>query len=403
MKNIYVCGPTVYSSPHIGNLRPMIAFDIYRRALAHSGEKVSLINNITDIDDKIISVALKKKVSEESIAKKYEREYLELLDKFNIIRPEHMPKVVENISDSIKVIEKLIETKHAYIAKGDVYFDVRSIKDYGKLSNRSVPEDNEKNSLKKNPGDFALWKKTKEGIEFDAPWGKGRPGWHLECATNIYKLLNGSTLDIHGGGMDLKFPHHENERSIYLALTNKEITKEWKHVGQINFNNSKMSKSEGNIILANDFNNLYGSDTLRYIVITTGVTSPIDLNDSYLEKISKETLKISRTFYRAQSLVKNKKSESKKVKDFKDAIIDWKFSTALRILNESIKDFNRDKSPIDAEDIIQMIKMIGYNFSKSDLTDEEKSWYKKLEEHRENKEFEKADSLYEKMKKRGLV
>ncbi|RTZ68346.1 MAG: hypothetical protein DSZ21_01905 [Tenericutes bacterium] len=156
MKNIYVCGPTVYSSPHIGNLRPMITFDVYRRALAHSGEKVSLINNITDIDDKIISVALKKKVSEESIAKKYEEEYLELLDKFNIIRPEHMPKVVENISDSIKVIEKLIETKHAYIAKGDVYFDVRSIKDYGKLSNRSVPEDNEKNLLKKNPGDFAL-------------------------------------------------------------------------------------------------------------------------------------------------------------------------------------------------------------------------------------------------------
>ena len=403
--SIYVCGPTVYSSPHIGNLRPIITFDIYKRALKGKRHNVILINNITDIDDKIIEASIQSNLPEKKIAQKFEKEYLRLLIAMNIIKPNQTPKVIKNIDKSIEIIEKLINSDNAYKSDGNVYFDVTTIKGYGQLANRDFKNNQSFNNeyKKKTKEDFALWKRTEEGIKFESPWGMGRPGWHLECATNIFNSLKGESLDIHGGGMDLKFPHHENERAIYKALTRKEIAKEWKHTGQINFNNIKMSKSLGNIILAKTFIDRYDVDLLRYIVLTTGVTSPIDLNENYLEKVSAELSKLSKTFYRAQAHVKKYAKRSKKVNVFLNAIINWNFSYAMFILNKSTKAFNRDKKTQDAIDVVRILQLIGFKFSKETISEDEKSWYNKWNIYRSNKEYDKADALYEKMKKRGLV
>ncbi|MCK5945919.1 MAG: class I tRNA ligase family protein, partial [Mycoplasmataceae bacterium] len=263
MKNIYVCGPTVYSKAHIGNLRPIITFDIFIRSLEALGNKVNLIHNITDIDDKIITAAAKEKTTEVEISSKYKKYYLDILERSNVNIPENMPGVVENMESIVEYIAKLVELGNAYEANGSVYFDITSVEGYGKLSNRDINKNIDKeNKEKKHQADFAIWKATKEGVKYDSPWGKGRPGWHTECAVFINEIVKGESLDIHGGGIDLLFPHHENENIQYEAVNKKEIAKEWRHIGKLNIDGEKMSKSIGNIMDASEFMDEHGEDVL---------------------------------------------------------------------------------------------------------------------------------------------
>lgn len=292
--NMYVCGPTVYNEPHIGNMRPIIIYDILHRLALLNGN-VTFVHNITDVDDKIIDKAIELGVSEKEISEKYTKQYIELLNKLNILTPTHMPKVTENIEGIISFIESLIKKGNAYESNGSVYFSVYQFENYANLLNSSLDDliEVEENEDKKNSKDFALWKKTNKGVKWDSPWGEGRPGWHTECAFFIKKYFGENGLDVHGGGIDLKFPHHINEMAQYECSCSKEHTsKVWSYVGHINLGEDKMSKSLGNIISANEFIDQHGSKTLRMIMLQTGILNPISLTDDVINNSKKLLTKI---------------------------------------------------------------------------------------------------------------
>ncbi len=289
--NVYVCGPTTYDYVHIGNVRPLITFDILNRLFSNYG-KFNYVHNFTDIDDKIINRAIKEKKSEMEISNFFIKKYLEDISKLNVLLPEIMPRVSENINEIIDFIEKLIIKDFAYESNGDVYFSIEKWDKYGKINNLNLGELTEKKSSenKKYKHDFTLWKKTKKGITFDSPWSKGRPGWHTECSLFIYKYFDKNSIDIHGGGIDLVFPHHINEMAQFEALTNKKISNSWLYVGHVNFNDAKMSKSLGNIIYVKDFIKEYNSNILRMIFVLNHYTKPINISENVIFN-SKNTIK----------------------------------------------------------------------------------------------------------------
>ena len=268
----YVCGPTVYNYVHIGNMRPVVTFDLLRRLFIKLGYKVTFISNFTDIDDKIISQAKLEGINEKSLAEKYIDAFEKDRENIHSLKPDYQPRVTETMDDIIAFIAKLIEKGYAYQVDGDVYFRVSKIDDYGCLSKMKkedllVGARIDENSSKESPLDFALWKKTDEGIKFHSPWSEGRPGWHSECVVMINKIVPGGRIDIHGGGFDLKFPHHENEIAQEEAMYNNKIATYWMHNGFINIDNVKMSKSLGNVKRAVDLLGEYGGNTVRFVLI----------------------------------------------------------------------------------------------------------------------------------------
>lgn len=401
MKNIYVCGPTVYSKAHIGNLRPIITFDIFIRSLEALGNKVNLIHNITDIDDKIITAAAKEKTTEVEISSKYKKYYLDILERSNVNIPENMPGVVENMESIVEYIAKLVELGNAYEANGSVYFDITSVEGYGKLSNRDINKNIDKeNKEKKHQADFAIWKATKEGVKYDSPWGKGRPGWHTECAVFINEIVKGESLDIHGGGIDLLFPHHENENIQYEAVNKKEIAKEWRHIGKLNIDGEKMSKSIGNIMDASEFMDEHGEDVLRMIFITTSFSAPININDEMIKNSIKLLKSFKSDFIKAQTLTDDKSDD---VKDVAKLISEWKFAEAMKLVNEQIKLFrNKPESKIAAR-VIAIMKLIGFGFSNKTLSDTEKNMFIEWNKLRENNKYDEADEVRNKLIKLGLI
>ena len=256
--NMYVCGPTVYNYIHIGNARPVIFYDMLRRYLEFCGYEVNYASNITDIDDKIINKAIEENKTEKEISTFFENQYFKDCQTVGSQKPKLIPHATEYIPDMVNFIDELIKKGYAYEIDGDVFFRVSKIEDYGCLSNQ-VKEDLESgaridiNDKKESPLDFALWKKTDKGIKFESPFGLGRPGWHTECVCMNHRLF-GDTLDIHGGGMDLKFPHHENEIAQCEALYHHHLAKYWIHVGRLDLKGEKMSKSLGNVIYVKDIN-----------------------------------------------------------------------------------------------------------------------------------------------------
>ena len=243
--SLYVCGPTVYNSPHIGNMRPIIIFDIFNR-VASLSSKVTFVHNITDVDDKIINRSIELGLTEKEVSEKYEKEYMKLLSSLNILKPTYMPRVTEHIDGMIDFISVLINKGFAYENNGSVYFEISKLSSYGKQSGINLEKlikiTNSEN--KKNPKDFSLWKKTKIGIKWSSPWGDGRPGWHTECAYFVQKIFGNNGIDIHGGGIDLKFPHHINEIAQYESYTNSKMSKVWFYVGHLTIDLIKMSKSK---------------------------------------------------------------------------------------------------------------------------------------------------------------
>jgi len=277
---MYVCGMTVYSDAHIGHARTYFAFDLIRRYLEYKGYKTLYVQNITDVDDKIINAANKEGIDALEYSKRFTDRCLEDLDKLGIRRADIYPKASETISDMIKMIQDIIQKGYAYVSNGDVYFSVEKFKNYGKLSGQKIDDMKtgariEPGEQKNNPLDFALWKKAKPGEpSWKSPWGNGRPGWHIECSTMSGKFL-GIPFDIHGGGMDLRFPHHENEIAQAEAATGKDFAKYWMHIGLLTINGEKMSKSLGNLVTINDFLAQHEADALRMLGRLAGRTHEV--------------------------------------------------------------------------------------------------------------------------------
>jgi len=288
---IYVCGPTVYDDPHIGNARPLVVFDILYRVLkCRFGEKtVTYVRNITDIDDKIIQSSNEKKISTQELTKKITKNFHEDCAYLGCQKPTFEPKATENISLMIEMINKLIQNGYAYLNNLHIYFEVKKFKDYGKLSNKNLDEliagsRVEVSENKKNPKDFVLWKPSKDNEPFwESPWGKGRPGWHLECSVMSKKYL-GDKFDIHGGGRDLIFPHHENEiAQSRCANDTKVFANYWIHNGFITMSNEKMAKSQGNILKTMDLKKKINGQVLRLALMSAHYKQPLDWNDKLLE------------------------------------------------------------------------------------------------------------------------
>ena len=296
---MYVCGMTVYSDAHIGHARTYLAFDIIRRYLEYKGYKVTYVQNITDVDDKIIAAANEKGMNPLEYSKYFTERCLADLDALGIRRADLYPKASENIKDMIEIINKILENGYGYISNGDVYFSVEKFKDYGKLSKQRLEEMKagariEPTEKKRNPLDFALWKSAKpDEPSWDSPWGRGRPGWHIECSTMSSKYL-GLPFDIHGGGMDLIFPHHENEIAQAEAATGKKFVNYWVHVGLLTVNKEKMSKSLGNIINIRDAIRRWKPEVIRFFFASNHYRSPPDFNEKALQNAETALKKIHR-------------------------------------------------------------------------------------------------------------
>lgn len=288
---MYVCGPTVYGLTHVGNARPNVFFDTVRRYLEFSGYKVTYVSNYTDVDDKIINKAREEKKTSLEISEKYIVEFRKDMDALGIRHPDVAPKVTEHIPQIVKFIEGLVANGSAYVAAdGEVFFAVRKFQGYGKLSGRNVDElltgvRIDPSEKKRDPLDFSLWKPRKNADEpsWESPWGPGRPGWHIECSVMSTQYL-GESFDIHGGGIDLVHPHHENEVAQAEALTRKQFAKYWMHNNLVTINSEKMAKSVGNIFLNRDFIEKFGPETLRYLLLAGHYRSPIDFSEKHIRE-----------------------------------------------------------------------------------------------------------------------
>ncbi len=296
--SMYVCGPTVYNYPHIGNARPIVVFDTLKRTFMALGYKVKMVSNYTDVDDKIIKVAKECGISEKEVTEKFIKAYNDDRLALHAMMPDAAPKVTETMDAIIAFIDLLVKKEHAYVVDGDVYFRVSSVENYGKLSNQQIDDlmvgaRIDENSKKENPLDFTLWKRTEEGIKWESPWSVGRPGWHTECVVMINKEFDGNHLiDIHGGGMDLKFPHHENEIAQSRAAYETGIANYWIHNGMVNIDGEKMSKSLGNVIWAKDMIEKIGGDTLRWLLLSSHSSSTLNINAAAIEIAKKELNKV---------------------------------------------------------------------------------------------------------------
>ncbi len=329
---LYVCGVTVYDHCHIGHARSAIVFDVIYRYLKTRDYDVTFVKNFTDIDDKIIKKAQIEDISWKEVGEKYIKSFYEDMDALNILRPTHEPRATEHIDEMIALVETLIKKGHAYNVNGDVYFSVESFKGYGELSKRSLEEmvagaRVEVNDSKRNPLDFALWKASKEGEpSWDTPFGKGRPGWHIECSAMSTKYLD-NPFDIHGGGKDLVFPHHENERAQTEAATGKKFVNYWMHNGFVNIEKEKMSKSLGNFLLIREFIKEYHPETLRLFFLSTHYRSPVDYSKRSIEDHNNALYRLYYTLERASEAEKTKTVEPQEF--FEAAEIEKRFYEAM--------------------------------------------------------------------------
>lgn len=367
--SMYVCGPTVYNYIHIGNARPVIFFDTVRRYFEFRGYKVTYVSNFTDVDDKIIKRANEEGISCEEVAAKYIKAYFEDTAKVNL-KEEGMirPKATEHIGGMIKLIKSLIEKGHAYESQGDVYFDVESYKDeYLGLSHQNLEDLRsgariEISEIKKSPLDFALWKKAKEGEpSWNSPWGQGRPGWHIECSAMSHKYL-GDTFDIHGGGQDLIFPHHENEIAQSKCGCGGDYARYWMHNGYINVNGEKMSKSLGNFFLLRDVLEHYDGRVVRLFVLSSHYRKPIDFSDAELTQAKTSLERIENALMRGKEAVIDVKADGSSCMELKEqlavakekfiAAMDEDFNTSMGLgaIFELVKELNKAvDTPINAE------------------------------------------------------
>lgn len=421
--SIYCCGPTVYNHAHIGNVRPMIVFDNLRRLLKALGYQVEFISNYTDVDDKIINEAIKQNCSEQEITKKYILAYEALRDSLNAPLPDKTPQVTNYMNKIIDFIDVLVKKDYAYEIDGDVYFRVSKIPTYGSISNRKIEDlivgaRIEENIRKENPLDFCLWKKTNLGINWESPWSKGRPGWHTECVAMIHDLSNNTYVDIHGGGMDLKFPHHENEEAQAYAYCNHSLASIWMHNGMVNINNEKMSKSKGNFILGKDLVFQHGGQVVRWVINSTHYRAPINFTDEIFATAKSELNKIYTTLKQASLKLDINNAFNQDINDsYKNKFLlclsnDLNVSAGITIIFDAIKELNQlirvkeivFKNVAELFNTINfMLDVIGILPYVRRLSEHEKKIYDLWNKAKNEKNFELADQYRQVLVEKGIL
>lgn len=419
--SMYVCGPTVYDYVHVGNTRPVVVFDTLRRFFDYVGYKVTFVSNYTDVDDRIINKAHEDNISEVELSAFYIKAFEETLHALSALVPTFTPKATEYIDSMLHFIETLIKNEAAYVRDGEVFFRVNSVADYGELANISLEDlqvgarvnENEK---KEAGQDFLLWKKTDVGIKWASPWGAGRPGWHTECVAMINEIFKKPLIDIHGGGFDLKFPHHTNEIAQSEAYANTKLANYWMHNGFINLNNEKMAKSTGNFVTAKDFIAEYGAPALRLLLLSTHYRAPVNLSADIIANSQNEVTKIERTMLALKRfLAVNEYSavDETLLTPFLSALADdLNTPNALSVVYALVKEANillRNSKGNELKiaalyaALTQMLSILGLALVGKDFDKEDVRLLKSYEEARVNKDFEKSDKLRNELQKRGVL
>lgn len=426
---MYSCGPTVYNYFHIGNARPFIMFDLLRNYLIYRGYEVTFVQNFTDVDDKIIKRANEEGISPFEVADKYIEEYFRDADGLGIRRADVHPRVTENIPQIIEFIEELIEKGYAYESAGDVYFDTQKFKDYGKLSRQNLAELNlgsriEVNEDKKHPMDFALWKKKKEGeIGWESPWSEGRPGWHIECSVMSRRYL-GDTIDIHSGGQDLIFPHHENEIAQSEARSGKPFSNFWVHNGYINIDNQKMSKSLNNFFTVREISDEMDLEIVRFFMLSAHYRGPVNYSKELLDQAKAGMTRLYNSKNRMEFLLsmaesgirEEEKANLEKLPEFKKAFIDamdddLNTADAITAIFELVTFVNTTAKDESSKEYVEQCLAIFSELTgvlniiqKKDDVDEEK--INELIENRtaakKNKDFAESDRIRDELKAMGI-
>lgn len=433
--NMYVCGPTVYNYIHIGNARSAIAFDTVRRYFEFRGYKVNYVSNFTDVDDKIIRAGHELKMTTRQVADKFIKAFYEDTDALNIERATHNPRVVDMMNDIIDFVRVLVEKDYAYEAQGDVYYRARKFKNYGKLSGQSVDEleqgasariNSAETQRKEDPLDFALWKKAKEGeVSWNSPWGKGRPGWHIECSVMATKIL-GNTIDIHAGGQDLEFPHHENEIAQSEAKTGQKFANYWLHNGFVTIGekDEKMSKSLGNFITVHDLLKKVDPQVIRFFMATTQYRRPIRYSQANLDEAQTNLAKIQTAFENAYYRLKDaEKAEiepelKKKIAGYHDDFIkamddDFNAQNGIAVVYELAKYTNvySSQSKVHQSSIValnaeleKLVGVFGIRLKKPILHDDKiEGLIKERNEARANHDFARSDEIRDELKSQGIT
>ena len=425
--SIYICGPTVYNHAHIGNTRPMIVFDVLRRTFEYLGNDVTFVSNYTDVDDKIIKAAKAEGITEKELTDKYIKAYEDVRAGLNIEDPTYKPRVTETMPEIIDFIQALIDKGYAYEVDGDVYFRVTKVKEYGMLSgikvedlisgasDRTLSVDDKK---KESRTDFALWKKTDEGIQFDTPWSKGRPGWHTECVVMINKLFKDGKIDIHGGGQDLKFPHHENEIAQSMAYNGHPIANYWMHNQMINIDGEKMSKSLGNVLWAKDLIVEFGCNVFKWLMLSTHYRNPLNMTDDVIAGVRKEVSKVENATKNASLYLQvNHVPAHDYKKETVDAMVnaledDLNTSLALtqvldqvKVLNQVMRVREKDNDVIATEyaTLVKMGDVLGFLFEGTKLSEEDIALYEEWNAYKKEKNFDEADRVRKELTERGIL
>ena len=421
--SMYVCGPTVYNYPHIGNMRPVVVFDTLRRFLTYVGYDVTYVSNYTDVDDKIIKAAKAEGKSEKELTDFYIKEFEKTVKGIGSQVPSITPRVTEYMDKIIAYIDNLVKIGAAYEVDGDVYFRVEKIKDYGALSGINVDDLRvgarvEENSQKESPLDFALWKKTNEGIQWDSPWGKGRPGWHTECCVMIDTIFPKHYIDIHGGGYDLKFPHHENEIAQSEATHGNKIAHFWMHNAFINFGNEKMSKSLGNVIYAKDMIAEYGGPVTRLVILNAHYRQAVNFTDETVKEAGQVVLRMQMAYKQAALKLQAagidlEKGKPAYIDNFLNALADdLNTANALKELYDILKEINlqiRTKETDYAKlndlfkTLTDMFYVLGLDITYVKFDNDISALYKEYLLSKENKDFAKSDILRQQLIEKGVM
>lgn len=430
--HMYVCGPTVYNYIHIGNARSIVAFDTVRRYLEYLGYKVTFVSNFTDVDDKMIKEANREGITVPEVADKFIKAFYEDVAKLNVQKATINPRATDNIKEIIEFISDLIDKGYAYESEGDVFYRARKFKHYGELSDQDIDQlvqgasehiGEAEFDKKQDPVDFALWKKAKPGeIKWDSPWGEGRPGWHIECSVMSTKYL-GDTFDIHGGGQDLEFPHHENELAQSEAKTGKKFVNYWMHNGFVTVeNNEKMSKSLGNFVTVHDLVTKVDPQVLRFFLSSTHYRRPLEYSKSNLQKAADNLEKIKTAYNNLQFRLNDANGSADDI-DKKVAAISDKFKEAMNddfnvqnglteifelvsLANNysSQADVNVDSVKKILDELTLLGGILGIKFDeKQDLSSEIQAMVDQRDQARANKDFATSDELRDKLKDMGVI
>ncbi len=430
---IYVCGPTVYNYFHIGNARPFVVFDTLRRYLEYKGKNVKFVQNFTDVDDKIINKAKDEGITAGEVSEKYIEEYFKDAAALNVKRASVHPKVTETMDDIIEFVQNLIAKGYAYEVDGDVYYSTRKFENYGKLSNQDIEELEAGARInieekKKDPMDFALWKARKEESEiaWESQWGMGRPGWHIECSTMAKKYL-GKTIDIHAGGQDLSFPHHENEIAQSEACNDAKFANYWMHNGYITINNEKMSKSKGNFFTVRDILGEYDGEAIRFFLLSGHYRNPINFSDTLMEQAKAGLERITNLRDNLNYILQLEKGELtadeteflNSLSKFKDefcAAMDDDLNTADAItaifemvtaVNTYIRDEHSSEfAKIALEKLLTLANVLGIlerESKKAELSDEIQKLVDERQQARKDKNFTRADEIRDLLKEQGIT